>query len=120
MADDDERPSPAIPLTWKDGATGEVHSQQMLVQRPTEGEVNVFSQQRVKTCADCKHFDRNEKTLKKFRDTKFFRELVHGYQWKLKYLPGKPEELGLCGVRSGTVVGPTSKACDHYKLKSGR
>jgi len=113
--DDDQIPAPSIPISWKVG--GQVVGTQRLVQQPTEGEVNLFSDPRVKTCGSCKFFDRNEKTLEKFRQTDFWRRLKYDYKWKTRYLPGKPEELGLCGVQDGTCVGPQSRACNHYKLK---
>lgn len=115
MSDDDGRPAPSIPITWKVG--GQTVGTQNLVQQPTEGEVNLFSDTRVKTCASCKFFDRNEKTVQKLRQTDFWRKLKYEYRWRLKYLPGDPDELGLCGAQDGTLVGPTSRACNQYKLK---
>jgi hypothetical protein len=110
---------PNIPVTTKVG--GQTVSTQRMVQQPTEREVNHFSNQRVKTCATCKSFQNDEKTNAKIRDTDFWRKIRFDYKWRAQYLPGKAHELGLCAQSNGErMVGPTSGACDLYKLRFGR
>lgn len=72
------------------------------------------------TCATCVHFDTSEEAKKRLRDSDAWKGIVkygtlnrkaRRAQKAGRALPGKPDELGLCGIRTGTCVGPRSKAC---------
>lgn len=119
--DDEAAPVPNIPITYK---AGNQTSTSRMIQQPTPGEVGHFSNKRVRTCASCRFFDKNERTDKFIRDNQIFKKMRSEYGWKEpgRYMPtttpGALQELGICGQSQGTrMVGPTSGACDQYRLK---
>jgi hypothetical protein len=117
VSDDDQPPvMPDIPVTFRAG--GQELKAKTLIKTPTEGEVNLFSDTRIKTCGGCRFFDRNERTMQKFRQTDLYRKLRFDWKWREKYLPGGQfDQLGICGQEPDKATGAVSRACDHYKAK---
>jgi hypothetical protein len=117
--DDDDKPAapmPNIPVSWSVNGQ-KIAGAKSLIKQPTEGEVNTFSNQRVRVCPDCKFFQKDEKTDRKIKESGLARKLEHEFKWKPEYMPGKVRELGICRQKNDTVVGPHSKACEYYKVK---
>lgn len=115
MSDEPPIPAPSIPVSWS--VNGQKVAGNSLIKQPTEGEVNTFSNQRVRLCPDCKFFQKDAKTDRVLRSSDLIRKLRHEFKWKPEYMPGKVRELGICAQKQDTVVGPASKACEYYKVR---
>lgn len=112
---DDEEPTAAptsIPLEWKDGPDGPVVSTERLVRKPTERDQQLYGHFE-RTCAECKHFSLKHGQNEMAR-TDFLRELVLEHKWKMGHLGDRPDNMGLCTVRDGTLTSPFAKQCDHF------
>lgn len=102
-----------LPLSWAN-ADGTVVGKNRMVQAPTLDQVRTFSCTRVRTCADCVHFQRG--FFQQVKD-RFMAALVHEHQWNPKFIGDRPERMGRCAQDPELVTGPNSLACDHYRVK---
>lgn len=85
-----------------------------VLREPTKRELELYSDERIRTCGQCKHFDL-EAGRQKMIEEKFFERLTLEQDWKLRHLGAKPDELGLCGESNGTmVVSFMAVGCDHF------
>lgn len=105
-----------VPVSWKQGGTDQVVGRDMLVQKPTLDQVNLFSNKRVRTCATCKYFAHNHaKPILGSFIAQLWEEWGPGGH---RYVGDRPDRLGRCREDAELMVGPSSLACSHYKLKS--
>jgi len=83
--------------------------------QPTRHQLNVFSQNRQKSCIQCRSFNhkRGQEILHK---EKGLATIVHEYEWKVRYLGSPPEQMGLC-EQSGALTGPLCPPCEYYRRK---
>lgn len=113
-------PGNAIPVTWKNGHTGQKMKGRPLIVLPDAEEAELFSARSRQICGGCKYFDL-ETGRKEMSRQGFAQKLVHEYDWKLRHLGADPEAIGLCGASGGkTATSVISKACDQYRERGRR
>jgi len=110
-----QRARGGVPIEWKAAGSDEVVGRDMLIQQPTQGQVNLFSQARVRTCSGCRSFA-HEHFQQKDVKRGFIRMLWE--EWGAgghRYVGDRPDRLGRCKQDASLAVGPSSLACSHYK-----
>lgn len=106
----------SLPVVYKQGGSGKVVKQgEIPVVRPNAGEVGLYGNQRVRTCAECKNF---APEMLSWRERwEFGMRLVREENWKLSHIGHHIKEIARCREDATLVVGPTSRACDHFTPK---
>lgn len=88
--------------------------QRSLIHAPNKTQLKLYSQTRVRTCGDCKHFTKRH--FESVKD-KFVATLIHEQEWKTEFLGSDPDKMGICGAKDAVVTGPTHLACSNYRRR---
>ncbi len=113
-------PGNSIPVTWKDGHTGQKMKGKPLIILPSAEDAELYSARQAKTCGGCRFFDL-ETGRKEIVRQRFAEKLEREYDWRLRHLGANPEALGLCGASGGqTMTAVHNKACDQWRERGRR